>query len=111
MLPEIAIMKMLGASNKQIIFNTIYQLQIKAFIASIIGLSFGVLLTNILPTFQNIQLLGFVIHPVFSISMIGLSLFVINGIILVVLVKTLLSLDWNQPFELIREKSINLSRI
>ncbi|MFV2016458.1 MAG: hypothetical protein ACC656_13590, partial [Candidatus Heimdallarchaeota archaeon] len=97
--------------NKQIMFNTIYQLQLKAILASVFGILLGVGLTTFLPTFQNIQLLGFVIQPVFSLTMILFSLVIINGIIFFVLIHSLLKMNWNHPFELIREKNADISRI
>ena len=91
---EISILKMLGASKKQILFNQVLKFQQYSIAGSIIGLLIGSAAIKQYSELNMINLIGFTIEPVFSVETIVLGIVIVNLIIFSLLVSKISKINF-----------------
>ena len=99
---EIAITQIIGGSNDQLFSNVFTQLSLRALFASVLGYFLGYVITMVIPSLNNVQLIGFIIQPTFNIAFFILSIVAINIISILTLTRQLQKYNWKLPLENIR---------
>ena len=83
-----------GATFGQIISNLLIQFQKLSILGSLIGLVLGTVITAFVPAFQNVQIVGLVIKPQFSLELTVIYFCLMNILVFVFLCIILLDQKW-----------------
>ena len=99
---EIAIVQIIGGTNRQITWNLLAQLSIRALLASIFGYFLGFLTTIVFPSLNNVQLVGFIINPMFNPVLFTISIITVNILSIITLIQQLTKFNWKNPISNIK---------
>ena len=91
---EIRLLAFVGASYQQIIVNLLVQFQKFSILGSIIGLALGAVMIITIPAFQEVQIVGLIIKPQFSLEITILYFFLMNILVFIFLSVLLASQKW-----------------
>ena len=91
---EIRLLAIVGASYQQIIVNLLVQFQKLSILGSIIGLALGAVMIITIPAFQEVQIVGLIIKPQFSLEITFIYFCLMNILVFIFLSVLLASQKW-----------------